>query len=75
MCRDQDMLASRYHADLRVYASAAHSLAQSIGAEFSEALKRAQRARVVFERARDELNRHVLDHHCLVGQGRRERRR
>jgi len=64
MCRDRDMLAHRYHADLRVYAAAAQSLVQSIGANFLEALRRAQRARLVFEKSRDELNKHLSEHAC-----------
>jgi len=64
MCRDRVMLAYRYHADLRVYAVAAQSLAQAIGTNFSEALRRAHRARFAFERARDELNKHMRKHHC-----------
>jgi hypothetical protein len=64
MCRDRVMLAYRYHADLRVYAVAAQSLVQAIGEKFSEALRRAQRARLVFEKARDELNKHVREHNC-----------
>lgn len=62
------MLAHRYHADLRVYSLAAQSLVQAIGANFSEALKRAQRARLVFERARDELNKHIREHDCSAGR-------
>jgi hypothetical protein len=64
MCRDRVLLACRYHADLRVYAVAAQSLVQAIGANFSEALRRAHRARFAFERARDELNKHVREHEC-----------
>jgi hypothetical protein len=64
MCRDRVMLACRYHADLRVYAVAAQSLVQAIGANFSEALRRAHRARLAFEKARDELNKHVREHEC-----------
>jgi hypothetical protein len=64
MCRDRVMLAYRYHADLRVYAVAAQSLVQAIGANFTEALRRAHRARASFERARDELNKHLRQHHC-----------
>jgi len=64
MCRDRVLLACRYHADLRVYAVAAQSLVQAIGANFSEALRRADRARIAFERARDELNKHVRQHQC-----------
>jgi len=64
MCRDRVLLACRYHADLRVYAVAAQSLVQAIGANFSEALRRADRARLAFERARDELNRHLRQHQC-----------
>ena len=75
MCRDQEMLANRYHADLRVYAVAAQSLLQSVGANFSEALKRAHRARLMFERARDQLNRHLEDHHCWGATLNEERRR
>jgi hypothetical protein len=67
MCRDREMLAHRYHADLRVYADVAYSLVAAIGPNFSEALGRAARARHVFERARDQLNRHIRDHHCLEG--------
>ena len=61
------MLAHRYHADLRIYADAAYSLVTTIGENFPEALRRATRARQVFERARDQLNRHVREHHCLEG--------
>jgi hypothetical protein len=64
MCRDRVMLACRYHADLRVYAAAAQSLVQAVGVNFQEALRRAQRARAVFERAREELNRHTREHKC-----------
>ena len=67
MCRDRKMLADRYHADLRVYADAAHSLVTAIGANFPEALDRAARARQAFERARDQLKRHLGEHHCLEG--------
>ena len=64
MCRDQEMLAHRYHADLRVYAVAAQSLPRAVGAHFSEALVRAYRARLAFERARDQLNQHIRKHGC-----------
>ncbi len=64
MCRDRVLLACRYHADLRVYAVAAQSLVQAIGVNFSEALRRAHRARLAFERARDQLNKHVREHEC-----------
>jgi hypothetical protein len=64
MCRDRVMLACRYHADLRVYAVSAQSLVQAIGVNFSEALRRAQRARLAFEKARDELNKHLRKHEC-----------
>ena len=67
MCRDREMLAHRYHADLRVYAEAEQSLERAIGANFSEAFRRADRARVVFERARELLNQHTRWHHCLMG--------
>jgi hypothetical protein len=59
------MLARRYHADLRVYIDAAQSLGKAIGANFPEVFRRADRARIVFEKARYELNRHVNWHHCL----------
>jgi hypothetical protein len=59
------MLAQRYRADLRVYAEAEQSLDRAIGAKFSEALQRANRARMVFERARDELNKHIRGHRCV----------
>jgi hypothetical protein len=62
MCPDREILVHRYHADLRVYALAAQSLVQAIGANFSEAFRRAQRARLVFERSRDELNKHTREH-------------
>lgn len=58
------MLACRYHADLRVYASAAQCLMQAVGADFSGELRRAQRARLAFERARDQLNKHLREHAC-----------
>jgi len=64
MCPDRQMLTWRYHADLRVYADAAQRLARAVGNNFSEALRRAERARRVFERARDRLNRHINSHHC-----------
>ncbi|MCU1336105.1 MAG: hypothetical protein JWO19_1686 [Bryobacterales bacterium] len=64
MCRDREMLAHRYHAELRVYWDAAHSLVR-IGTNFSEALRRADRARLAFERARDQLNKHINVHRCL----------
>ena len=64
MCPDREMLARRYHADLRVYADAAESLMRAIGANFSEEFQRATRARLVFERARDQLNQHINRHHC-----------
>jgi hypothetical protein len=65
MCRDREMLAHRYHADLRVYAVAAQSLVHAVGTNFSEALRRAHRARRVFEKAREELNRHTREHNCF----------
>jgi len=68
MCRNREMLAHRYRADLRVYSLAAQSLLQAIGANFSDALKRAQRARLVFERARDELNKHMREHQCFAAR-------
>jgi len=43
MCPDREMLTHRYHADLRLYADAAQSLARSIGKNFSEAFRRAAR--------------------------------
>jgi len=64
MCPDRQMLTHRYYADLRVYADAARSLARSIGGNFAEAFRRAVRARLVFERARDQLNQHISRHHC-----------
>lgn len=67
MCRDREMLADRYHADLRVYLGAEQSLDKALGANFSQALERADRARRVFERARDELNAHLLQHRCQMG--------
>jgi hypothetical protein len=67
MCRDHKMLADRYHADLRVYAEAEQSLVKAIGATFAEALRRANRARLVFEKARDHLNAHINWHHCHPG--------
>ena len=66
MCRDREMLADRYHADFRVYWSAQQSLPLAIGADFSEELRRANRARLVFERARDQLNAHIRSHFCLA---------
>jgi hypothetical protein len=59
------MLAHRYRADLRVYAEAEQSLEGAVGANFSEALRRADRARLVFEWARDQLKKHIGWHHCL----------
>jgi hypothetical protein len=59
------MLASRYRADLRVYAEAAQFLIEAVGTGFSEALMRAQRTRLAFERSRGELERHVQKHNCL----------
>lgn len=64
MCPDRAMLEHRYHADLRVYAVAANSLLEAVGANFSEALKRADRAHLVFEKARDQLNKHTTEHNC-----------
>jgi len=58
------MLACRYHADLRVYAISVNSLLRTIGGNFADALKRADRARMVFEKARDQLNKHIRDHNC-----------
>jgi hypothetical protein len=66
MCRDRVMLAGRYHADLRVYSEAEQSLERAIGANFPAALQRADRARIAFEKARDQLNRHIGWHHCLA---------
>ena len=64
MCPDREMLAHRFHADLRVYAAAANSLVQAVGSNFSEALRHANRAHLVFEHARDQLNKHIRDHGC-----------
>jgi hypothetical protein len=61
------MLTHRYHADLRVYAEAEHSLEKALGAKFSDAFVRANRARVVFERSREQLNQHIRVHRCLEG--------
>jgi len=61
------MLAHRYHADLCVYADAAQFLVKAIGANFSDAFQRADRARIVFERAREELIRHIGWHDCWDG--------
>jgi len=66
VCRDRAMLAARYHADLRIYSEAEQSLERAIGANFSKALERADRARVAFEKARDRLNTHMGRHHCLA---------
>ena len=66
MCLDREMLFHRYHADFRVYAEAEQSLAGAIGANFGETLRRANRARVVFEKAREQLNQHVNLHGCSV---------
>ena len=61
------MLIHRYHADLRVYAVSVHALTEAIGANFSEALKRANRAHFIFERAREQLNTHLREHRCFEG--------
>jgi hypothetical protein len=61
------MLTHRYHADLRVYAAAEHSLENALGAKFLDAFVRANRARVVFERSREQLNQHIRAHRCLEG--------
>ena len=61
------MLTARYHADLRIYSEAEQSLERAIGSNFPEALKRADRARIAFEKARDQLSKHVAGHHCLAG--------
>jgi len=66
-CPDRAMLTLRYHADFRVYWAAQQSLSLSIGPTFPEALQRANRARLVFERSRDRLNEHINSHHCLAG--------
>jgi len=64
MCPDRDMLFRRYHADLRVYVDAAESLGEAIGANFPEVFRRADRARMAFERARSQLNEHTSRHYC-----------
>jgi hypothetical protein len=65
MCADRAILALRYRADLRVYAEAEQTLEAAIGTKFSEALQRANRARLVFERAREQLSSHIRVHRCV----------
>lgn len=67
MCRDRAMLTARYHAELHIYSEAEQSLERAIGANFPEALKRADRARIAFEKARDQLSKHIVGHRCLTG--------
>lgn len=67
MCLDREILFYRYHADFRVYAEAERSLEQAVGANFFDAFERANRARLVFEKAREQLNRHIQLHRCSVG--------
>jgi hypothetical protein len=67
MCPDREMLVRRYHADFRLYAEAERSLERAIGSNFFDAWQRANRARLVFERAREQLNTHICWHHCWAG--------
>ncbi len=69
MCLDREMLVHRYHADFRVYAEAEQSLERSIGSNFFDTLRRANRARLVFEMAREQLNTHLSCHRCWVSMG------
>lgn len=67
MCPDREMLIHRYHADFRVYVEAERSLERSIGSNFFDTLRRANRARLGFEMAREQLNTHLSWHRCWFG--------
>lgn len=65
MCQDLDMLAAQYDAELEAYSAAGRYAAHAVGTDLSEAFKRADRARLAFENARDRMNQHIRSHHCL----------
>jgi len=64
MCQDLDVLTHRYDAELRVYADAVRSLESVFGPRFDEASKRADRALLAFENAREQVSQHIRWHHC-----------
>jgi hypothetical protein len=63
-CKTRTILTNRLRADVKVYADAIRALQQSIGKDFEQAHKRAERARRAYEAARDKLNRHSESHGC-----------
>jgi hypothetical protein len=62
VCQDRDVLTHRYDAELRVYADAVRSLESAIGLDVAEASKRADRALLAFENARDQISEHIRSH-------------
>jgi len=70
MCQDRLVLTHRYDAELRVYADAVRSLESASTPGFEEAFKRANRAFLAFENAREQVSEHIRSHHCdATGEG------
>jgi len=58
------MLQRRVRADLKVYSDAVNSLERSVGLHFKSSQKIAERARLAFESASQELADHIASHKC-----------
>jgi hypothetical protein len=63
-CEERYILEGRFHADLRVYVDCATTLGNLIGGDFEQGYKRAEYARIAFERSRSTLNEHLKEHGC-----------
>jgi hypothetical protein len=69
-CSERNVLESRYRADLCVYVEAVTRLkdvAPNPLGEFETLFDDLERARLVFERARETLNSHLEKHNCGEG--------
>jgi hypothetical protein len=64
VCKTREILRARLRADLKVYADSIAIMQRSIGKDFEKAHLRAERARRVYDVARNKLNDHLATHGC-----------
>ena len=64
VCKDSEILQSRLHADLMVYADSVARLILATEDAFKKDYERAKRAKRAFKLAKKQLDQHITKHHC-----------
>ena len=64
-CKEREGLEQRYRGELEAFLEVARCLDQFEAQEFFIASRGVERARLAFDRARNDFYKHVTVHHCL----------